>query len=51
MLAPLDEGLGAAVPSADWLKADLLAYARDLGLAVSESMTKAQILAVIEAAS
>ena len=51
MLAPLDEGLGASVPSADWLKADLLAYALDRGLAVSESMTKAQILAVIEAAS
>ena len=50
MLAPLDEGLGAAVPSLDWLKADLLVYALDLGLEVSGSMTKAQILAVIEAA-
>jgi hypothetical protein len=37
-------------PSLDWLKADLLSYANVRGLAVSSSMTKAEILAVIEAA-
>jgi len=31
-------------------KAELLAYAEELGLAVSSSMTKAEIIAVIESA-
>lgn len=49
MSVPPSEGLGA-VPGLSWLKADLLAYALDLGLPVIESMTKPEILAAIEAA-
>lgn len=37
-------------PSEDWLKADLLEFALSVGLDVSASMTKAEILAAIRAA-
>lgn len=50
MSAPLDEGLAADTPSVSWLKADLLTYAQALGLEVTESMTKPEILTAIEAA-
>lgn len=43
-------GTTDSAPSLDWLKSELLAYATERGLAVSSSMTKADILAVIEAA-
>lgn len=50
MSAPLDEGLAADTPSMSWLKSDLLAYAQGRGLEATESMTKPEILAAIEAA-
>lgn len=48
MSAPDGEGLAADTPSMSWLKADLLTYAQALGLEVTESMTKPEILAAIE---
>ena len=52
MRVPLAKPVGlGAVPDMSWLKAELLAWAIDRGLPVVESMTKAEILAVISAAS
>jgi len=38
-------------PDMSWLKADLLAYAQERDLAVTEANTKAQIIAAIEEAA
>jgi hypothetical protein len=47
---PVDEEEPITV-SMDMKKSELLAVARDLGLGVKQTMTKAQILDVIESAS
>ena len=47
-IAPEEESEAPAVDLSSMTKAELIAYAEELGLTVSSSMTKAQIIEVIQ---